>query len=143
MDRSLIFVLLGFGAFVISQGFGKRNLLENASFDIVGLKVDKVKPLHIDVNLKISISNPTNSQLEISEAYFDILSNGVRIGAIDWKGSRLIQRKAETVLSIPAKIGFVGAANVITDLIIGNQISALVKGSLNIEGVNVFIQRKL
>ena len=115
----------------------------------VNLVLKDVRPggkvLSPEINIDIAVQNPSNQQATLKSVTGNLYINDKFVANFTSFGDQLISPRAESIITIKAKPGLVGAYNTIKTLLTdrtGN-LTASFNGSANVDGILIPINETI
>jgi LEA14-like dessication related protein len=88
-----VFILVGLGGLaygVYNYYMQQLEILNNWDYRILGGKIVNINPLKVTLQIDVEVTNDSNISVTITDYYFDIFLNGVKVGVV--KNASLNQR---------------------------------------------------
>jgi hypothetical protein len=103
------------------------------------------KILSPEINLDIAVQNPSNQQATLKSVTGNLYINDKFVANFTSFGDQIIAPRAESVITIKAKPGLVGAYNTIKTLLTerNGSLTASFNGSANVDGILIPINETI
>jgi LEA14-like dessication related protein len=88
-----VFILVGLGGLaygVYNYYMQQLEILNNWDYRILGGRIVRLNPLKVEFQVDVEVTNDSNISVTITDYYFDIFLNGVKVGVV--KNASINQR---------------------------------------------------